>query len=196
MDANLLSDSNKQVVNVTIHIIKRADRNTKLLQQAIETTEIFQENPVTMKLWESDYGTAAKELSLVNLHSAINKMTAIPKANLDDELTEEMETDQTNDPATIPGKRVETQPAIRREPGITIPIDEGTLEGITKEILREKEILNKREAGRIAFLRKKEKKKKKKKGDKVHQDEPHEIAILESTETLEEKGAAVSQQHS
>ncbi|KAG5861555.1 hypothetical protein JTB14_020728 [Gonioctena quinquepunctata] len=99
MEANLLCNPNKQVLNATSHIIKQADKNTIQSLQANDTTKIFQENPDTYTTWESDYEKAMKELDetpLQKLINATNKLAAVPTAYLDEATNEDepMETEQ------------------------------------------------------------------------------------------------------
>ncbi|KAG5858428.1 hypothetical protein JTB14_013681 [Gonioctena quinquepunctata] len=168
-------DDEKQ--NETPDDTKDFQTDTHDEQQDNSPCQRVQENPVTIKVWESNYETAAKgttvpdEIQLGNLFSAIDEMAAIPKANLNDEPMKEVEMDQTVEHS---------------------------------QILKEKELQDEIEPERVAVLKKRDEdrarnaentKRKEEKREKVYQDQPHKTIIIETAETVEEQGAAVLQHH-
>ncbi|KAG5865642.1 hypothetical protein JTB14_034619 [Gonioctena quinquepunctata] len=91
-DPQRTMDVDPKRIEYTSIIIKETDILQKQKEQLNETPKIYEENPETHRVWESEYMQAKKKLDeppLDSLNNVINEVAAIQEANLSDDLAED-----------------------------------------------------------------------------------------------------------
>ncbi|KAG5896636.1 hypothetical protein JTB14_009543 [Gonioctena quinquepunctata] len=152
MEADCITNPNKHVVNIKTHIIKEADKQTNI-EQPIETNMIPQRNP-------DEDQEQLKELRKEKCHFKDKDSDDEP---MDTEQIQTASIVHKDVEGSIPEVNTQMPTQIEDEKitklGEDLHLDRDTVENITSILMRDKQILEKRDAERKEYFNKKKRQK-------------------------------------